>query len=174
MVLLFFCRRYLTYFGVCFFLFPSRWEILVFSSCCSSSSMLLWEWSSLANWVSHQQEKNKTKTHTHTLLHTLCQKRFLNPSITITVTICGKFPPLFLYPPFLFWPRKDHICMIPFIYIIASSMDSLCPTHFAWVCVGKVLEKRKKGLLGRWNEKQLSDKEVAFGEMLWSSATRWE
>lgn len=173
MVLLFFCRRYLTYFGVCFFLFPSRWEILVFSSCCSSSSMLLWEWSSLANWVSHQQEKNKTKTHTHTAPHTLPEKVFESKHHYYSHDL-RQISPLFLYPPFLFWPRKDHICMIPFIYIIASSMDSLCPTHFAWVCVGKVLEKRKKGLLGRWNEKQLSDKEVAFGEMLWSSATRWE
>lgn len=31
-----------------------RWGIWVFSSCCSSSSLLLWEWSCLVTWVSNK------------------------------------------------------------------------------------------------------------------------
>lgn len=43
----------------------SRWEISVSSSCCSSSSTLRWEWSSLANWVSHTTGNKKKHIHTH-------------------------------------------------------------------------------------------------------------
>lgn len=148
MVLLFFCRRYLTYFGVCFFLFPSRWEILVFSSCCSSSSMLLWEWSSLANWVSHQQEKNKTKTHTHTAPHTLPEKVFESKHHYYSHDL-RQISPLFLYPPFLFWPRKIshlhdpiylHYCFFNGLTLSNSFCLSLC---------GKSVRKKKKRTSGK-------------------------
>lgn len=38
-----------------------RLEIWVFSSCCCSSSTLLWEWSCLESWVSTVKKQNKNK-----------------------------------------------------------------------------------------------------------------
>ena len=52
--------------------FPSRWEISVSSSCCSSSSTLRWEWSSSANWVSHTTTTSK---HTHAAQSTSFSKK---------------------------------------------------------------------------------------------------
>lgn len=51
----------------------SRWEISVSSSCCSSSSTLRWEWSSLANWVSHTIGRKHIQT--YTAVYKLQQKK---------------------------------------------------------------------------------------------------
>lgn len=148
MVLLFFCRRYLTCFGVCFFLFPSRWEILVFSSCCSSSSMLLWEWSSLANWVSHQQEKKQNKdTHTHCSTH-FARKGFWIQASLLQSRFAANFPPFFVSSlPVLTKERSHlhdpiylHYCFFKGLTLSNSFCLSLC---------GKSVRKKKKRTSGK-------------------------
>lgn len=127
--------------------FASRWEISASSSCCSSSSMLHWEWSSLANWVSRTTDKTHTHTHTHTPWSASFRKKKKkrNPLITATVMTLSTFPPLNglcqILPLFLFLPLRplrSHIrgpvqtggndfCMITFI---SQQSISLSPAHF--------------------------------------------
>lgn len=148
MVLLFFCRRYLTYFGVCFFLFSSRWEILVFSSCCSSSSMLLWEWSSLANWVSHQQEKNKTKTHTHTAPHTLPEKVFESKHHYYSHDLRQISPPFFVSSLPVLTKERSHLHDPIYLHYCFFNGFTLSNSFCLSLC-GKSVRKKKKRTSGK-------------------------
>lgn len=163
--------------------FPSRWEISVSSSCCSSSSTLRWEWSSSANWVSHTTTTSK---HTHAAQSTSFSKKKnvffksthynhshdAESSLSSPICLPGSLSLSLRHSHIrglLLTRKRSHLH--DHIYLrVASSIGRLLPNSFS------LREReRERRHLGGLNENNFVMKMFAFcGTLLGFRSTCWE